>query len=124
MADTAGNPVTLSVGNNNGITTYSGVMSGNGSLTLVGSGMLALTNNQTYTGNTFLNGGTLQIGSSTVLQNSNLGSNGSGYVAPLSGVNSMTVAGLAGSGSLTLDPAFTSLTLSPASGRLKPSPAP
>ena len=117
LMDNGGNPVALTVGNNNAITTYTGVMSGSGSLTLIGGGMLALTNNQTYTGTTLVNGGTLQLASNSTLQNSVLGSNGLGYLAPLSsGFNALTVPGLTGSGNLTLDPAFTSLTLSPSSG--------
>ena len=80
LMDNGGNPVALTVGNNNAITTYTGVMSGSGSLTLIGGGMLALTNNQTYTGTTLVNGGTLQIGSNSTLQNSVLGSNGLGYL--------------------------------------------
>jgi autotransporter-associated beta strand protein len=59
----------LSVGGNNLSTTVSGVISDGGasggtggSLTHTGTGTLTLTNANTYTGGTFLNGGTLGIG--------------------------------------------------------------
>jgi autotransporter-associated beta strand protein len=54
-----GAPVALTVGNNNSTTTYSGVMSGAGSLIKVGSGTMTLSGANTYTGNTTLNGGSL-----------------------------------------------------------------
>ena len=49
----------LSIGYDNTNTTYSGKMTGNGSLTKVGSGALALTGNNAYTGSTAVNGGIL-----------------------------------------------------------------
>jgi autotransporter-associated beta strand protein len=52
--------VAASVGNNNASTTYSGQLSGNGSLTKVGTGTLTLTANNTYGGPTTINGGTLK----------------------------------------------------------------
>ena len=42
-------------------TTYSGVLSGSGSLDKVGSGQLALTNRSSFSGGTTVNGGTLQL---------------------------------------------------------------
>jgi autotransporter-associated beta strand protein len=49
------------VGNNNASTTYSGVLSGSGSLTKSGTGTWALSGANTYTGTTTINGGTLLI---------------------------------------------------------------
>ena len=54
--------VALSVGNNNFNTTYSGVLSGSGSLTKVGAGTLTLTGSNLYAGGTTITSGTLQLG--------------------------------------------------------------
>lgn len=56
-----GGPFALTVGNNNSSTAYSGVMSGAGSLTKIGTGTLTLSSAETYTGNTTVNGGTLAL---------------------------------------------------------------
>lgn len=53
--------VTLTVGNNNASTTYSGALSGNGSLTKTGTGTLILTGNHTYTNTTLVSSGVLQL---------------------------------------------------------------
>ena len=53
--------VALTVGNNNSNTTFSGQLSGSGSLTKIGNGTLTLTGNCSYTGATNLNGGTVVI---------------------------------------------------------------
>ena len=58
--------MTLSVGDNNASTTYSGILSGPGSLTKVGSGELELTDNNTYTGPTTNNAGKLIVNGSLV----------------------------------------------------------
>ena len=53
----------LTVGSNNNSTEVSGIITGDGgSLVKVGSGTLTLTGNNTYTGGTTINAGTLQIG--------------------------------------------------------------
>ena len=54
--------VALSVGNNNGSTTFSGMLKGPGSFNKIGSGALALAGSDTYSGSTTVTGGTLQIG--------------------------------------------------------------
>ena len=65
-----GIPVALTVGYNNSSTTYSGVMSGPGSLIKVGTGTLTLAGANTYTGNTTVNGGILKIAQATLATNS------------------------------------------------------
>jgi autotransporter-associated beta strand protein len=52
---------TLSIGNNGSSTTYSGAMSGGGSIIKIGAGTWTLTGTNTYTGNTTINGGTLAL---------------------------------------------------------------
>jgi fibronectin-binding autotransporter adhesin len=60
LLDSAGNTVALTVGNNNDTgMTYSGVLSGAGSLTKIGTGTQTLSGFNTFTGGTTVNGGTL-----------------------------------------------------------------
>ena len=61
LDNTALAAVTLSAGNNNQSTTYSGVLSGDGSLSKVGSGTLVLNASNTYSGATTVGGGILQL---------------------------------------------------------------
>ena len=56
-----GGTASLSIGSDNTSTTASGLISGDGSLTKVGSGTLTLSANNTYTGNTSVNAGALVI---------------------------------------------------------------
>ncbi len=58
LADVGSNPVTLAVGFNNVATSYTGVLSGSGGLTKIGSGILTLANNagESYTGATTIAG--------------------------------------------------------------------
>ena len=53
--------VSLSVGGNDACTTFSGGLSGNGSLILLGDGTFTVTGSNSYTGNTTLNSGSVQI---------------------------------------------------------------
>lgn len=65
----------LTVGGNGFWTTFSGVLSGPGSLTKSGAGTLTLSANNTYAGTTTVNDGTLVVGTGT-----NAGSIGAGNV--------------------------------------------
>jgi fibronectin-binding autotransporter adhesin len=56
-----GGTATLSVGNNNGSSTYSGVISQNVALAKEGTGTLTLSGQSTYTRGTTVNGGTLSL---------------------------------------------------------------
>ncbi len=61
LSDTGGGAVALQVGQNNQSTGFSGILSGNGSLTKIGIGILALGGTNLYTGVTTINDGTLQL---------------------------------------------------------------
>ncbi|MCX6182410.1 MAG: autotransporter-associated beta strand repeat-containing protein [Bacteroidetes bacterium] len=70
---------------NNSSSTYSGVISGTGTLTQAGSGTQTITGANTYTGTTTVSAGTLQLGASGVISNSsNVVMNG-GYLSTGSG---------------------------------------
>ncbi len=58
LTDAASTAVTLQVGNNNLSTSYTGVLSGSGGLTKIGTGTLTLTNANLYSGDTTINPGT------------------------------------------------------------------
>ena len=96
---------TVSIGNNNADTTYSGVLS-NGAIAKVGTGSLTLTGANTYSGGTTISAGRL-IGTTTSLQGAitnnaavtfNQATSGT-YAEVMSGVGSLTKSG---AGSLTL----------------------
>jgi autotransporter-associated beta strand protein len=68
LADSAANPLALTVGKNNASTTFSGLLTGAGSLTKMGSGTLTLSQPNTFSG-----GLTVQSGSLVAAHNGALG---------------------------------------------------
>ncbi len=61
LANNSSGSVVLTLGGANQNTTYSGNLTGNGSLLMTGTGEQILSGNNTYAGNTTVNGGTLQF---------------------------------------------------------------
>ena len=126
LDNTAAAPVALAVGNNGAGATYSGVLSGSGSLTKVGSGTLALTGSNTYSGGTsvvsgelalqnrsaILSGSLLSIGanSSVVLGNS-------AFHEPLGQLSGSDPAGPLGS-----QPSGTAYSVEPGGSQVSPAP--
>ena len=80
---------TVSIGNNNASTTFSGALTNTGSITKIGTGTLTLTGTNTYTGNTTISNGTLLV--------NNTGGSGTGTGA----VNINSGGTLAGTGAIT-----------------------
>jgi autotransporter-associated beta strand protein len=79
---------TLTVGGNNTDATFSGTISGTGGLTKAGTGTLALTGTESYSGATAVNNGTLEVdgtitGTSGVTVNAGGTLSGTGIVDPL-----------------------------------------
>ena len=66
---------TLTTGNDNTNTTFSGVISGTGGLVKIGTGTLTLTSANTYTGPTIVSAGVLQVGNGGTV--GNIAGNGS-----------------------------------------------
>ena len=106
LSNATSSAVTLSVGNNNASTTYSGTLSGPGSLTKIGSGTLILTATNTSSGPTTINQGELLVNGSLVspvtVNSGILGGSGtlstvtvspSGAIAPGSPPGTLTLSG-------------------------------
>lgn len=96
-------PVFLAVGGNNANTTYSGVLSGSGALTMAGSGVLTLTGSNTYSGGTAISAGTLQLGTGASGNDGSVSGNISNSAALVYDLNgSQTYSGVInGTGNLT-----------------------
>ena len=60
-------PIALTLGNNNATSSHSGAISGAGSLTKVGNGILTLSGANTYSGGTTVSAGILTLGATTAL---------------------------------------------------------
>ncbi len=85
-----GRGFTLTVGNNNASTTYSGDMSGGGSLVKIGAGTLTLSGTNTYTGNTVVGGGKLILTGAFVASTNTIVN--SGATLDVSALSSVTIA--------------------------------
>ena len=82
--------VALSVGGNNTSTTFSGILSGSGGLTKTGSGIFSVTGPNTFSGQTTISGGTLQVLSGNLLaSNEYVGTSGPAGMAQSGGTNAM-----------------------------------
>ena len=81
----------LVIGNNNASTTYSGIISGAGSLTKTGNGTLTLSGVNTYTGNTTVNGGTLALTAGWVVSSNT--AVGAGATLDISSLGPVTLSG-------------------------------
>ena len=95
--------IALTVGKNNSSNSYSGALSGDGSLTKNGSGILTLSGANTFTGATLISAGTLALDASGTINNTNevsLGTVGT-FDVSAKGLGGYSVATLKGSGNVT-----------------------
>ena len=103
LGNTASAPVTLSVGNNNANTTFSGMMTGPGSLTMIGTGALTLTGTNSFSGTTSASSGTVIVANALALENSTLNiAAGAPSGSIVFSVSAASVGGLSGAGNLNL----------------------
>ena len=80
----SGGTLSVAVGGSNpavGAVTLSGILGGTGGLTMTGPGVLKLNAANTYSGNTFISGGTLGLVNSLALQDSTVDTSGSGALS-------------------------------------------
>jgi fibronectin-binding autotransporter adhesin len=128
LADAAGNPTghqvllgsaTLTTGNDNTNTTFSGVISGTGGgLTKTGTGIFTLSGLNTYTGSTAVNNGTLRLTGSLGAGPVVVGDQTAGHAATLTGSGTVNGAvtisgpGAAGNGGTIAGASGATLTMS------------
>jgi len=114
-------PVAVTVGGNGASTTYSGAISGQGSLTVTGSGVLDLCGSNTYLGTTTVTSGRLKLDfSQAVAPSSNILNSGSSLVLGGMGGGTLTIQGHTNTtnvqqlSGLTLNPGCSSIVLTAA----------
>ena len=82
--------------------TISGLVSGTGGLSCSGSGTVVLSNANSYTGNTLVSSGGLNLAHPLAVQNSNVNVGAGGVLSFAAGVTSPILGGLAGGGNVAL----------------------
>ena len=100
LTNDSSQPIALTIGSSTG-GNYSGVLSGAGSLTKVGTNSQTLGGANTFTGGTKIYGGTLLISNSNALQNSTL-DNSCGGTLRFTGLSTASLGGLKGNQDLSL----------------------
>jgi fibronectin-binding autotransporter adhesin len=93
---------TLTAGSDNSTTAYSGVLSGSGNVSKVGTGTLILDANNSYSGYTAIAGGVLKLGKGDALSNSTLDYNNYGGTLSFGSLTFATAGNLQGSQNLSL----------------------
>lgn len=107
---------TLTLGNNDASSSFSGNISGQGSLAKIGAGVVTLSGNDAYSGGTILSGGTLKLGSDAALPQTTTVTSALGSTLDLAG-RSPTIDALAGGGSvINSSGTLSTLHLLPGSG--------
>ncbi|MGA2259496.1 MAG: autotransporter-associated beta strand repeat-containing protein, partial [Thermoguttaceae bacterium] len=97
LLNSSSSAVALSVGSNGASTTFSGALTGAGSLIKVGSGALVLTGSNTYIGSTTANSGILMLDFSAIdTPSSNIINNSANNSALVFGGGTVTIQGNAG----------------------------
>ncbi|WP_432285537.1 autotransporter-associated beta strand repeat-containing protein [Aminobacter sp. BA135] len=93
--------VTLTTGANDASTTFSGAISGAGNLSKIGTGVFTLSGSNSYTGKTWLDGGTLKAGAANSFSSASAVEVASGTELDLDGFDQV-ISSLAGAGTVSL----------------------